>query len=165
MANSFIIGNAKNKIIKEFIKDIDIIQAIGDEEVTSTSNSEKLINTHIFSYQQNPNTINTVGTFITVQVHIPRSYSNNSTYVEPTIDILIISHEKHMVVDNVPKITENRNDYLSRLIDAKLNGRSDIGIGELKLESNTEGSYQKDYVFRQMIFKCKDLNKSLCSEE
>ena len=70
-----------------------------------------------------------------------------------------------MVVDNVPKITENRNDYLSRLIDTKLNGRLDIGIGELKLESNIEGSYQKDYLYRQMIFKCKDLNNSLCSIE
>lgn len=70
-----------------------------------------------------------------------------------------------MVVDNIPKITENRNDYLSKLVDTKLNGRSDIGIGELKLESNVEGAYQKDYVYRQMIFKCKDLNKSLCSEE
>ena len=165
MANSFIIGNAKNKIIKEFIKDIDIIQAIGDEEVISTSNAEKLVNTRIFNYQQNPHTINKVGTFITVQVHIPRSYSNNATYVEPTVEIWIVSHEQHMIVDNVPKITENRNDYLSRLIDAKLNGRSDIGIGELKLESNVEGAYQKDYVYRQMIFKCKDLNKSLCSQE
>ena len=30
MANSSIIGSAKNKIIKEFIKDIDIILAIGE---------------------------------------------------------------------------------------------------------------------------------------
>lgn len=165
MANSSIIGKAKNKIIKEFIKDINIIRAIGDDDITSTDNAEKLVNTHIFNYQQNPNTINTVGTFITVQVHIPRSYTNNATYVEPTVEIWIISHEKHMVVNNIPKITENRNDYLSKLIDIKLNGRSDIGIGELRLESNTEGAYQKDYVYRQMIFKCKDLNKSLCSEE
>ena len=51
MANSSIIGSAKNKIIKEFIKDIDIILAIGDEEVVSTDNSEKLVNTHIFNYR------------------------------------------------------------------------------------------------------------------
>lgn len=165
MANSSIIGSAKNKIIKEFIKDIDIILAIGDEEVVSTDNSEKLVNTHIFNYNQNPNTINTVGTIVTVQVHIPHSYTSNATYVEPSVEIWIISHERHMVVDNVPKITENRNDYLSRLIDAKLNGRLDIGIGELKLESNIEGSYQKDYLYRQMIFKCKDLNNSMCSIE
>lgn len=165
MANSSIIGKAKNIIIKEFIKDIDIIHAIGDEEISSIEKSEKLVNTHIFNYHQNPNTINTVGTFITVQVHIPSSYTRDAIYIDPSVEIWIISHERHMIVDNVPKITENRNDYLSRLIDMKLNGRSDFGIGELTLESNIEGSYQKDYVYRQMIFKCKDLNKSLCFEE
>lgn len=165
MANSSIIGKAKNKIIKELIKDIDIIQAIGDEDITSLENAEKLVNTHIFNYHQNPATMNTVGTFITVQVHIPASYLADATYVEPKVEIWIISHEKHMFVDNIPKITENRNDYLSKLIDKKLNGRLDIGIGELKLESNTEGSYQKDYLYRQMVFKCKDLNNSLCAEE
>ena len=66
-----------------------------------------------------------------------------------------------MVVDNIPKITENRNDYLSELIDAKLNGRSDFGIGELQLASNVEGSYQQDYVYRKMVFTTKDVNDSL----
>ena len=72
MANSSIIKTAKNKIIKEFIKDKDIVQAINSSEITSP---EKLKGTHIFDYHQNPNTINTVQTFITVQVHIPQSYT------------------------------------------------------------------------------------------
>ena len=70
-----------------------------------------------------------------------------------------------MIVDNVPKVTENRNDYLSKLIDKKLNGKSGIGIGELKLTSNIEGSFQKDYVYRKLVFECVELNNSLCSEE
>ncbi|MEN2589359.1 hypothetical protein, partial [Acinetobacter baumannii] len=73
--------------------------------------------------------------------------------------------EKHMIVDNIPKITENRNDYLSELIDAKLNGRSDFGIGELQLASNVEGSYQQDYVYRKMVFTTKDVNDSLCDKD
>ena len=70
-----------------------------------------------------------------------------------------------MVVDNIPKITENRNDYLSELIDAKLNGRSDFGIGELQLASNVEGSYQQDYVYRKMVLTTKDVNDSLCDKD
>ena len=58
-----------------------------------------------------------------------------------------------MKVDNVPKINVNRNDYLSNLIDKKLNGRSDFGIGEVTLQSNIEGSYQKDYLYRQILSK------------
>ena len=68
MANSSIIRKAKNKIVKEFIKDPEIVAAINSSEVTSP---EKLIGTHIFNYNQNPHTLNTVGTFITIQVHIP----------------------------------------------------------------------------------------------
>ena len=70
-----------------------------------------------------------------------------------------------MIVDNIPKITENRNDYLSELIDAKLNGRNDFGIGELQLASNVEGSYQQDYVYRKMVFTTKDVNDSLCDKD
>lgn len=163
MANSSIIGKAKNRIIKEFIKDKEIVAAINSSDVTSP---EKLKGTHIFDYHQNPHTINTVETFITVQVHIPQPFSfEDKTFVKPTVEIWIISHEKHMVVDNVPKVAENRNDYLSRLIDNKLNGKSGFGIGKLNLIANNEGAYQQDYVFRKMVFECLDLNASLCVDE
>lgn len=165
MANSSIIENAKNKIIREFIKDTDIVKAI---DSSSSTSAEKLIGTHIFDYHQNPNTINTVETFITVQVHIPESFyrsDSSSVFVMPVIEIWIISHEKHMVVNNIPKIKSNRNDYLSRLIDNKLNGKYDFGIGKLKLRSNVEGSYQQNYVYRKLTFECTDLNDSLCDDE
>lgn len=168
MANSSIIRNAKNKIVKEFIKDQDIIAAIHSDKI-KPNEPEKLINTHIFNYNQNPHTLNTVGTFITIQVHIPQSYYNDYnasvTRVKPTIEIWIISHEQHMVVDNVPKVTQNRNDYLSELIDNKINGKSGFGIGETVLLSNVEGAFQQDYLFRKMIFQCVDINASLCKED
>ena len=162
MANSSIIGKAKNKIIKEFIKDKEIVAAINSSNVMS---AEKLKGTHIFDYHQNPLTINTTETFITVQVHIPQPFYKNESFVNPTIEIWIISHEQHMSVNNVPKITENRNDYLSRLIDNKLNKRSGFGIGELTLLSNVEGSYQRDYVYRKMVFEGTDVNDSFCDDE
>lgn len=163
MANSSIIGIAKNKIIKEFIKDKEIVAAINSSTITSP---EKLKGTHIFDYHQNPNTINTVETFITIQVHIPQPFSfEDKTFVKPIVEIWIISHEKHMIVNNVPKVTENRNDYLSKLIDNKLNGKSGFGIGKLNLTSNNEGVYQQDYMFRKMVFECLDFNASLCIDE
>lgn len=167
MANSSIIGKVKNKIIKEFIKDKEIIAAL---DAQCESSPEELVNHHIFDFHQNPNTITTVKTFITIQVHIPQSFnsyygSSSNTYVYPTIEIWIISNHSHMVVNNVPKVTKNRNDYLSELIDRKLNGRSDFGLGKLTLDSNIEGSYQMDYPYRKMTFRCVDLNNSLCEEE
>ena len=169
MPNSSIIRIAKNKIIKEFIKDKDIVAAINSSEVKSNE-PEKLINKHIFDYNQNPHTLNIVGTFITIQVHIPQDFysdyhGNSIIHIKPTIEIWIISHEKHMIVDNVPKITQNRNDYLSELIDKKINGKRGFGIGEARLISNVEGAFQQDYLFRKIIFECLDLNDSLCDEE
>ncbi len=169
MANSSIIRRAKNKIIKDFIKDKDIVSAINASEVKS-SEPEKLIDTHIFNYNQNPNTLHMVGTFITIQVHIPESYvptnhGKSIIHIKPIIEIWIVSHEKHMRVDNVPKVTQNRNDYLSELIDNKINGKSGFGIGETKLVSNIEGAFQADYLFRKMTFQCLDLNDSLCRDE
>lgn len=164
MANSSIVGRAKNKIIREFIKDESIRKAIGSSEVKSP---EKLIGTHIFDYHQNPNTLNTVGTFVTIQVHIPNSYyiGSNRAFVNPIIEIWIISHWEHMIVDNIDKITENRNDYLSRLIDNKLNGNMNLGFGQVELLSNEEGAIQTDYVYRKMVFECVDLNRALCMDE
>ena len=168
MANSSIIIKAKNKIIKEFIKDPDIIAAINSSEV-KPNEPEKLIGKHIFNYNQNPHTLNIVGTFITIQVHIPYSYYTDyrasDIFVKPTIEVWIISHEKHTKVDNIPKITQNRNDYLSELIDNKINGKSGFGIGQTKLLSNTEGAFQQDYLFRKMLIECTDFNWSLCEGE
>ena len=129
MANSSIIRKAKNKIVKDFIKDPDIVAAINSDKIKSDE-PEKLINTHIFNYNQNPHTLNTVGTFITIQVHIPHDYytdyNASITRVRPTIEIWIISHERHMVVDNVKKITQNRNDYLSDLVYCHIGNRHSI---------------------------------------
>ena len=70
-----------------------------------------------------------------------------------------------MLVDNIPKVTQNRNDYLSELIDNKINGKSGFGIGETKLISNIEGAFQADYLFRKLTFQCLDLNWSFCGDE
>ena len=159
MANSSIIGEAKNKIIKEFINDDAIVKAINPVNIKT---NEELVNKYIFNFHQNPTTINDVKTFITIQVHIPNQYSGSHILVNSNVEIWIISHEDHMKVSNIPKVTENRNDYLSKLIDNKLNGTSMFGIGKLMLESNIEGSYQKDWLYRRMIFEVTDINNSLC---
>ena len=169
MSNSSIVRIAKNRIIKEFIKDKNIIAAIDSSDI-NPNEPEKLIGTHIFNYNQNPHTLNKIGTFITVQVHIPQNYysdyhGNSTIHVKPTIEIWIVSHEKHMSVDNIPKVTQNRNDYLSELIDNKINGQSGFGIGKTKLVSNMEGAFQADYLFRKLIFQCLDLNWSFCEND
>lgn len=166
MANSSIIGKAKSKIIKEFIKDKDLLRAINSPDL-NVDEPEKYVNKHIFNFHQNPFTLNKVITFITVQVHIPQVnyHDYSSIFVKPSIEIWVISHERNMFVDNIPKVTQNRNDYIAELIDNKLNGRSGFGIGELELSSNTEGAFQADYLYRKLVFTGRDVNNSLCKDE
>ena len=162
MANSNAISRIKNKLIKEMIKDMEIVAAI-DSRTVPASKSEQLKGTHIFDFHQAPDTIKDVETFITIQVHIPDTYRRtDGTFVNPVLEIWIISHERHMTVDNVPKVIENRNDYISELLDRKFNGRNGFGIGDMTLVSNIEGTYQQDYLYRKMTFRITDLNDSLC---
>lgn len=164
MANSSMIGTLKNKVIKSLIQDELIVKAIDSPTIKKP---EDLINTHIFNYHQNPYTLENVQTFLTVQVHIPDSYDftdRNRTFIKPTLEIWILSHHKHMKVNNISKVTDNRNDYISELLDIKLNG-ADYGYGGLKLISNVEGSYQEDYLWRKMTFVTNDLNQSKCEDE
>ena len=70
-----------------------------------------------------------------------------------------------MKVDNIPKVTQNRNDYISELIDNMLNGRTDFGIGEMVCIVNIEGSFQQDYAYRKMVFEATDFNNSVCKDE
>lgn len=164
MANSFIVGDTKNQIIKDFIRDDAIIQAIEPVDIT-LANSEELIGKYIFNFAQNPTTINDVKTFITIQTNITNRHYANNRYVDAAIEIWVISHEGHMVVSNVPKVTENRNDYLSRLIDARLNGSRRFGAGKLELTQNVEGAIQKDWLYRRLVFEVIDINDSYCDSQ
>ena len=163
MANSTIIGNAKNEIIKELISDDAIVQAIEPVKEKVKTKGD-LVNQYVFNYNQNPSTIHDVMTFITVQANIVDRWDYNGTYSRAQVIVLIVSHEDHMRVNNIPKITENRNDYLSKLIDKKLNGKSSFGgIGKLTLVSNVESAYQSNWLVREMIFETKDLNNAICN--
>lgn len=164
MANSSAVDTIKNRVVKKFIKDSSIIDALHVPKIGLKP--EEYVGEYIFTYNQNPFTLNDVQTFITVQVHIPKSFDRNKTFVIPTLEIWIISHERHMKVSEIPKVTSNRNDYISQLIDKKLNGKRGIfPIGVAELSSNVEGSFQKDYLYRKMIFEGRDINNSACDRD
>ena len=164
MANSSSIGRAKNLIARYLIQDDAIVQAI---EPPKDMDAEDMIGKYIFTYHQNPLTLQDVDTFITIQVQIPQLgwHERAETRVFPQIVIWIISHQRHMKVDNIPKITANRNDYLSQLIDEKLNGNSNFGLGKLSMISNVEGAVQQEYLYRTITFQGTDINDSFCFDD
>ncbi|MFG6377321.1 MAG: hypothetical protein K1W19_03225 [Lachnospiraceae bacterium] len=178
IANSTLVTDLKSAVIKEIINDETLFYAINSNEIKDIKQANKLVYKHIFPYHQNPETIKETNTFLTIQVHVPKPYSymRSKAWVAPNLEIWIFSHHDHMRVDNIPKISDNRNDYISKLLDEKFNGRRTLGgnkneehnlhlYGQLDLVANVEGAFTKDYLYRQMIFETTDLNRSLCEEE
>lgn len=175
MANSSIVTSLKDKVIAELINDETLFHAINSPDIKNFEDSHELLGTHIFRYNQNPNTLEKEISFLTVQVQIPESFNRNTsnrTLITARLEIWIYSHERVMNVKNIPKISDNRNDYIAKLIDKKLNGRNLFGLPEdknplstlsLVLVNNIEGAFINNYLFRQLIFETKDLNNSLCS--
>lgn len=125
-------------------------------------NGGDLIDTHIFTYNKIPDTVTEVSSYMTIMIHT-KSRDRNKTFVTPTLEFYIYSHFEHMKMDR--KITkDNRCDYISMLLDEMFNGSTEYGgIGQLKLILNTEGTYNKDFLYRHLIFETIDLNDSFCS--
>lgn len=173
MANSDLVTDLKLAIIKELVKDEAIFNAIDSSEIIDVKQAHKLVHKHIFPYHRIPQTITETSTLMTIQVHIREGRSRNKIFIIPTLEFWIYSHQDHMEVKNIPKVSDTRNDYISRLLDKKFNGRSSLGrnndpkndistYGELNLVLNDEGSTQQGFLYRHMIFETRDLNKSLC---
>ncbi len=158
MANSTSISEFKEKIVDAIAKDDTLFYAFDAKEC---ENGGDLINTHIFKYNKIPETITETNTYMTIMVHT-KSRDRNGTFVTPTLEIWIYSHFNHMKMDY--KITkDNRNDYISMLIDDKFNGSTEYGgIGKLRLVNNTEGTYNDKFLYRRLIFETVDINDSFC---
>lgn len=160
MANSTSISDFKERVAKAICQDDVLVYAI---DATECENGGDLINTHIFKYNKNPHTITSTITFLTIMVHT-KSRDRAGMFVTPTLEIWIYSHNDHMQMDS--RITkDNRNDYISMLLDDKFNGSTEYGgIGALRLTSNTEGTFSNDFLYRRLIFETVDISDSFCYE-
>lgn len=158
MANSTSISDFKEKIVKAICYDETLFYSF---DANDCENGSDLIDTHIFKFNKNPETIKDTITFITIMVHTKSQY-RNKIFIIPTLEIWIYSHQDHMKMDR--RITkDNRNDYISMLLDSKFNGTTEYGgIGKLQLVSNTEGTFGSKFLFRRLIFETVDLNDSIC---
>ena len=158
MANSTSISEFKERVVNAIMHDDTLFYAF---DAKDCENGGDLLNTHIFKYNKNPNTITETITFMTIMVHTKAS-DRQGIYVTPTLEIWIYSHNDHMKMDS--KITkDNRNDYISMLLDEKFNGSTEYGgIGKLSLVSNTEGTYNDKFLYRRLIFETVDVSDSFC---
>lgn len=157
MANSTFVSNTKNKILSELQNDELFLNVLD----TTEEEREDLVYKRIFPFLYIPYTIENVTSFVCVDCSINTTYTN-SRYAFATIIVDVIVHQEHMQLD-MAGISKTRADYLCEIIDKKLNGRKDFGVGELVLLKNTPDSIASTgFRVRRLIFETKDLNNGIC---
>lgn len=158
MANGTSISEFKQRVMDAITHDDTIFYAFGCNDC---ENGGDLENTHIFKYNKIPETVDTTTMYMTIMVHT-KSRDRNKTFVTPTLEMWIYCHHQHMKMDR--KITkDNRCDYLSMLLEDMFNGSTKYGgFGELKCILNQEDTYNKDFLYRHLIFETIDINSSMC---
>lgn len=154
MAKSKCIRQFKNKIMVELSQDDEIISALG---LNSDEDPDDLVWHRLFPHYFIPQTEEQVRTYILVEIDIPErrtryGSSDSNIWVHPTIVFYVLTHQEDMHMNMVGE-SGTRMDYLAELIEEKYEGRQDFGAGVLQLKSDTAGSVNATYRFRQLVFE------------
>lgn len=163
MAKSKCIRQFKNKIMSELSQDNEIVNALG---LNPNEDPDDLIWVRLFPHMFIPQTESEVKTCILVEIDIPErrtryGSSESNIWVHPTIVFYVLTHQEDMHM-NMAGESGTRMDYLAELIEDKYEGRQDFGVGTLQLKSDTAGSVNTTYRFRQLVFEAVDLDSGLC---
>ena len=163
MPKSKCIREWKNKIVSELSQDDEIINALG---LNDDESPDDLVWKRIFPHYFVEKTESEVKTYLLVEIDIPErrtryGSSDSNIWVHPTIVFYVLTHQEDMHMNMVGE-SGTRMDYLAELIEEKYEGRQDFGVGTLQLKSDTAGSVNTTYRFRQLVFEAVDLDDSLC---
>ena len=157
MGKSSCIRSWKNKIVSELSQDDEIINALG---LNDDESSDDLVWKRIFPHYFVEKTESEVRSYILVEIDIPErraryGSSDSNIWVHPIIVFYVLTHQEDMHM-NMAGESGTRMDYLAELIEDKYEGRQDFGVGTLQLKSDTAGSINNTYRFRQLVFEAVD---------
>ena len=176
MAHSEIITKLKQTVMKQIVNNREIVDAIDSPDsvledwipiylIDSLATSETEFTPHIYSYYKFPQIIEKDITFLSVMVNTTGYEDSNMLRAE--LHIVIFTHKTHMLMKQAT-VVDNRNDYISKLLDNQFNGKTlkyddkDIYIGKFYLAKNAEDSYDENFLMRHLVFICNDINASVC---
>lgn len=163
MSKSSCIRQWKNQIMSELSQNDEIIKALG---LNPDESEDDLVWVRLYPHYYIPQTETDVKTYILVEIDIPErrtryGSNDNSIWVHPTIIFYVLTHQEDMRMNMVGE-SGTRMDYLAELIEERYEGRQDFGVGTLQLKSDTAGSVNTTYRFRQLVFDAVDLDSGLC---
>lgn len=132
--------------------------------VSSKESNATMPMAHIYDYARVPDAIDKNITFITVELNVANPIFRSNLWMNTSLIINIVSHQDHMRIGDEVPTSANRNDYLSMLIDKKINGITK-DYGTFKLISNRAGNENKPFLNRTMVFESQELSKDICDTD
>ena len=151
--NGYEIGEYKYTIIKKLIADVEIVELLDPDK--KCDYPDDLIYKNIFPFTRVPTTEQEVMTYITIAVSVPQIDARNDMIRNMRIVMRVYSHADIM---KVPGKSSNRIDLVGAAVDRIINESMDIGIGYVRLVSNTEHVLDSPHDYRELIFKTDDIN-------
>lgn len=151
--NGYEIGQYKFEIIKKLIADGEIVKLLDPDGYCDYP--DDLIYRNIFPYTRIPATEQEVMTYITIAVSVPQLDARNDFIRNMRIILRVYSHSDIMKVQGE---VSDRIDLVSAAVDRILNESMDLGIGYVKLVSNTEHVLDNVHHYRELVFKTDDIN-------
>lgn len=161
MPKEDIIGKTKKQVIKDIVKDVYIMEAMGNE---LDGSFDEAIYKYIFPYYHVIGTIQEAHSYICMQMDMMERErwddEDNPLLRRYALTLYIIVNQSIMQMPLTGGV--DRLDYLSNLVVNKFDGRSDFGIGELKLVQNQENSLDQNHRLRILTFITKDTVGTFC---
>lgn len=107
---------------------------------------------YIFPYDHIVDTTTEAGAYLCFDIDVPRVIDR--TFVDLSIYIWIIVHERYMCVPNGLRL-----DRLGIAVEKLMNGSRDFGLGTVELKSFTRLNPAEQFHGRAMVYRTVDFNR------
>lgn len=142
----------KNQLLDDLLTDEEILHLINSD--VTPEEAQTLVWNQVMPVEYYPETIEKGKLYLCCDVDIRRVPS--SLIYSPTLYIWIFCHK------DLLRLREGgvRTDKLCHLIDQKLNGSFEYGLGKLELQSVNRFALMSDYSGKVMAYEATDFNKT-----
>ena len=157
MANLEEVSLYKNPLAMSFCKSEDVTSLLriqGDEDMRP----QDFMYERVFPYAHVPEASEVGRCFLCFEIDVPSVSSDVIKTVE--IKIYVMAHQNLL---RLPDGKGLRTDVLSSVVDKMLNGSGEYGVGTVELMSWRSFSPITGYYGRELKYRVKDINRSLCS--
>ncbi len=146
------IGTYKNILISSFLNSSDIMELMLGSDYSQDDVNNILYN-QIFPYLYSDETKTDIKTYLCTEIDIPKIPT--ATIKDMKIIIWIYCHRDYMQYSK-QEYFGTRVDILADMVEREIRDCTQLGIGNLHLDSVTYMSENKTYYGRQMIFTVPD---------